>query len=60
MPGANKPILATLLSPKVADEFLAAYWPHRPFVAHGDPARFSLLWFATLAPLARVGEVSRQ
>jgi ribosomal protein L16 Arg81 hydroxylase len=40
MPGANKPILATLLSLKVADEFLAAYWPHRPFVAHGDPARF--------------------
>jgi ribosomal protein L16 Arg81 hydroxylase len=40
MPGANRPILAALLSPKVADEFLAVYWPHRPFVAHGDPARF--------------------
>ena len=40
MSGANRPILAALLSPKVTDEFLAAYWPHRPFVAHGDPARF--------------------
>jgi ribosomal protein L16 Arg81 hydroxylase len=36
----NKPTLSALLSPSAADEFLTEYWPHRPYVAHGNPARF--------------------
>ena len=40
MPGANNPILAALLSQNAADEFLNQYWPRRPFVAQGDPARW--------------------
>lgn len=40
MSGANKPILKALLSSEAAEEFLTEYWPHRPFVAQGDPARF--------------------
>ncbi|MCR4347877.1 MAG: cupin-like domain-containing protein [Sulfuricaulis sp.] len=40
---ANKPLLAALLSPKAADEFLNQYWPKRPFVAQSDPARWPAL-----------------
>ena len=36
----NKPILAGLLSPNAADEFLTQDWPKRPFVAQSDPARW--------------------
>lgn len=37
---ANNPVLAALLSPKAADEFLTQHWPKRPFVAQADPARW--------------------
>ncbi len=40
MSGANKPILAALLSQNSADEFFTQYWPHKPFTANGNPARF--------------------
>jgi ribosomal protein L16 Arg81 hydroxylase len=50
MPGANVPILKALLSPEAADRFLDQYWPHRPFVTQGDPARFP--------PVLRVQELS--
>lgn len=40
MSGANNPLLAALLSPGAADEFLSHYWPRRPFVALADPARW--------------------
>jgi ribosomal protein L16 Arg81 hydroxylase len=36
----NTSVLAALLSPKAADEFLNQYWPKRPFVAQSDPARW--------------------
>jgi ribosomal protein L16 Arg81 hydroxylase len=28
-----------LFPPQTVEEFLGEYWPDRPFVAHGDPAR---------------------
>jgi ribosomal protein L16 Arg81 hydroxylase len=37
---ANKSILALLLPPGTADEFLTQYWPKRPFVSQSDPARW--------------------
>ncbi len=37
---ANKPLLAALLSPTVADEFLNQFWPKRPFLAQSDPLRW--------------------
>ncbi|GAB4508202.1 MAG: hypothetical protein Tsb0026_06480 [Sulfuricaulis sp.] len=40
MSGATSPILAALLSPKAADEFLNQYWPKQPFVAQCDPAHW--------------------
>jgi ribosomal protein L16 Arg81 hydroxylase len=40
MSGANKPILAALLSQNTADEFITQYWPHKPFFANGILARF--------------------
>ena len=40
MSTVNKSILAALLSPKAAEEFLNQYWPKRPFVAQADPARW--------------------
>ncbi|MGZ5090606.1 MAG: JmjC domain-containing protein [Burkholderiales bacterium] len=36
----NKPTLSALLSPTAADEFLTQHWPHRPYLVHGNPARF--------------------
>jgi hypothetical protein len=40
MSGATKPVLATLLLPKAAEEFLNQYWPRRPLAAQADPARW--------------------
>ncbi|MEW6330008.1 MAG: cupin domain-containing protein [Pseudomonadota bacterium] len=34
------PVLAALLSPDAAEEFLSHYWPKRPFTAQTDPARW--------------------
>src|SRR5688572_14514415 len=36
----QKPILTALLGSGTVDEFLTQYWPRRPYVAHGSPARF--------------------
>ncbi len=40
MPVADNSILAALWSKTAAAEFLDQYWPQRPFVAQGDPARW--------------------
>jgi ribosomal protein L16 Arg81 hydroxylase len=40
MSGLRNPVLATLLSPKAADDFLTQCWPKRPFVTQSDPARW--------------------
>jgi len=37
---ANKLLLAALLSPNGADEFLTHYWPKRAFVTQSEPARW--------------------
>lgn len=39
MANVNRSVLADLVAPHAAEEFLAQYWPKRHFVAHGDPAR---------------------
>lgn len=39
MADANPSILAQLVAPHTAAEFLTQYWPARAFAAHGDPAR---------------------
>jgi ribosomal protein L16 Arg81 hydroxylase len=40
MSGVTNPILAALLSPNAADEFLKQYWPKRAFVSQTDPTRW--------------------
>jgi ribosomal protein L16 Arg81 hydroxylase len=54
----STPTLSALLSPNAADEFLAQYWPKRPFLAQGDPAR----WPAALRceELASVRNLARR
>lgn len=39
MADASRSILAQLVAPHSAEEFLTRYWPDRWFIAHGDPAR---------------------
>ena len=40
MSAATTPVLSSLLSSKAAGEFLAQYWPKRPFTTQADPARW--------------------
>jgi hypothetical protein len=39
MPDADVSTLGALTAPHSAVGFLRDYWPDKPFVAHGDPAR---------------------
>jgi len=41
---ANKPVLAALLSPNVAYEFLTRHWTHQTSVAQGDKSYPSSLF----------------
>lgn len=50
MATTSKPILAALFTPPAVDGFLNDHWPRRPFVAHGNPARFP--------PVLRAAELS--
>jgi ribosomal protein L16 Arg81 hydroxylase len=50
-------VLAALVAPHAVDEFLTAYWPEKPFVAHGDVAR--LPSFLRVPELANVEALSR-
>ena len=58
MSEANNPMLAALLTPKVAEEFLTQYWPKRSFMTQSDPAR----WPAALRgeELASVQNLARR
>ncbi|HEU0199177.1 MAG TPA: cupin domain-containing protein [Burkholderiaceae bacterium] len=50
-------VLAALVAPHPVEEFLTAYWPEKPFVAHGDVAR--LPSFLRMPELASVEALSR-
>ena len=57
MADADVSTLGALTAPHSATEFLHDYWPDRPFVAHGDPARLPA--FLRVPELESVEALSR-